>query len=69
MKKFANMVVWALEQERIYLRNAVTRLLVSGTVGAVEEAHSLVHQIDDIESIQDRFRNHIGVKSAPQVAA
>jgi len=69
MKIFANMVVCALEQERICLRNSVTRLLVSGVAGAVEEARNLVHRIDDIEAIQDRFRNDNGVNTAPQVAA
>jgi len=69
MKIFANMVVCALEQERICLRNSVTRLLVSGVTGAVEEARNLVHRIDDIEAIQDRFRNGSGVNGVPQVAA
>ena len=69
MKIFANMVVCALEQERICLRNAVTRLLVFGVTGSVEEARNLVHRIDDIEAIQDRFRNDTGVNASPQVAA
>jgi hypothetical protein len=69
MKIFANMVVCALEQERICVRNSVTRLLVSGVTGAVEEARNLVHRIDDIEAIQDRFRNDNGVNGVPQVAA
>lgn len=69
MKLFANMAVGALEQERINLRNALTRLMVGGSPGAMAQASQLVEQIDDIEAIQDRFRSNNDANAALHLAA